>query len=275
MGNSLELDTDVDDAGGLEGQIILNARNLATNTDRWTAVTRVRDTSNQYVTLQVANSASNQYPDESSKLGGGAIGVVPFELHDQDCVPAHASLVCSVPTLEANEDRETVVLRHYGPIFDSKPSDEYKPLKIERRSNVCEYPCSPPPAWVDVSDDFVVVVRPGGATRVVWVYPEDVGGNPGTFGYQYEYRITMRDESTPTYRTDLRSDETFVASASDAPNVLGYPYTFNLLCMDMNMSNWIESGDVGAWVETPADLNSDGEADLTDLVLLVETVGGA
>jgi hypothetical protein len=42
----------------------------------------------------------------------------------------------------------------------------------------------------------------------------------------------------------------------------------------MNMSNWIESGDVGAWVETPADLNADGEADVNDLVLLVETVGG-
>lgn len=44
--------------------------------------------------------------------------------------------------------------------------------------------------------------------------------------------------------------------------------------MDMNMSNWIESGDVAAWMDSPADLNADGDANTDDLVLLVETIGG-
>lgn len=46
----------------------------------------------------------------SSALGGGAVGLAPFNLHPTDCDPPHGASLEFDPTT-------TVYLRHYGPVF--------------------------------------------------------------------------------------------------------------------------------------------------------------
>lgn len=49
------------------------------------------------------------YPTLSGDLGGGAVGLADFDLHDEDCVPANGSSHAFTSTT-------TVLLRHYGPV---------------------------------------------------------------------------------------------------------------------------------------------------------------
>ncbi len=86
-------------------------------------------------------------------MPGGAIGLVPFHLHRTLCEPPHApdgtceyTLPTRVwPSSHGGGTRETIVIRHYRPVFDGEDGSESddaatNPLVIERRSVVLCYP---------------------------------------------------------------------------------------------------------------------------------------
>lgn len=117
---------------GLEGEIIFNA--LASNaTETWWQggvvvdfITEPPAPPEGFVIKPSAPSPNNApyYDRLSEDLGGGAIGVAPFHLHDADCVPANTpatppsflnSEFCHITTSPPGTNRE-VKLRFYGPV---------------------------------------------------------------------------------------------------------------------------------------------------------------
>jgi hypothetical protein len=75
------------------------------------------------------------YTPLSSELGGGAVGLARFHLHDTDCVPANGGTIDLIAT--------EATLRFYGPItFTSTP------LKVEYQ------PSGGGRTWYDITGDF-------------------------------------------------------------------------------------------------------------------------
>jgi hypothetical protein len=171
------------------------------------------------------------YTDTSSHIGGGSVGLVPFHLHDSDCDPPPSSAACE-PTFSTRAwpagfgggTRQTIILRHYGPVFNSNA--EVVPLVVYRESLTL---CTPDPCegdepyWTDDTSLFDIYV-PGGGSREVWIAYKLVGGEPVDFTYAYQFDIDLvTSDSHPL----LRSDDTL---ASPAPDVAGYPYMLNPIC---------------------------------------------
>lgn len=72
--------------------------------------------------------------------------------------------------------------------------------------------------------------------------------------------------------TRLQSDQTLITT-TPKPNVVGYPYEVKPLNFDLNLNLMADTGDIDAWIEQPADVDSSGAIDIDDLVRLIEVVG--
>jgi hypothetical protein len=175
--------------------------------------------------------------------------------------------------------RDTLILRHYGPIEDSDRFDSDLPVKVERQSLIwnCYYnqngvwQCDPAP-WEDVSTQVDVCVAPseGGTPRPreLWIARKIIGGVAQPWWGGYQIRVTLMPNDT---NPDLRSAGTL---ASTAPIIAGYPYRFATICDEpfgLSAGGWTND-DIAAWGASPTDLNNDGVADASDLALLVNLV---
>jgi hypothetical protein len=112
--------------GSLGGQLILNASN-PTPPNVWSG------------TVSVNNSALSSQPDytnTSASIGGGSIGLVPYHLHDEDCVPANG-WVGGTPL------DSVIRLEWYGPLDWTAGS----PVTVE-------YYGGDVAGWVDISTEF-------------------------------------------------------------------------------------------------------------------------
>ncbi len=210
-------------SGGLEGQVIINADGTS---GAWSGTVHVNGAS---------LTSPPYYSEDSSSVGGGAVGLVPFHLYDSDCDPPNGVDGCSLSynsrtwTAAGGGDRETIILRHYGPVFSSA-DPSVNPLIIKAQS---WYICTPTPcpgeygvltSWTDESSDFDVYVE-GNGSRDVWVARKlDEDGNPRPISTDYAYQISLVESGGAT---TLRSDGT---TAATAPNVIGYPYEISPIC---------------------------------------------
>lgn len=224
-------------AGGLEGQIVINASD---NAETWSAPIRVDG-----IKLDDGRSQPNDapyYERMSSELGGGSVGLVPYHLHKSDCLPAHNETGdCGVtfqlrtwPASHGGEERETIILRHYGPVFDGEDGSllddpDTNPLVIERISLAVCYPTlceDDDPDWTDRSALHDVYVPPG-SSREVWVSLKlDENDEPRDFNSLHHHRISLRAMGQTT---QLRSNGTFLDD-ENAPGIGGYPYELNPYC---------------------------------------------
>jgi hypothetical protein len=167
----------------------------------------------------------------------GAVGVVPFHLHKADCEPPHApegTCDSSFPTRtwpssHGGGVRQTIILRHYGPVFDSLANSP-KPVIVLLKSLIL---CSPTPCpgaygeltdWTDRTTYFDVHVPPGG--REVWIARELDGTTPQPLDFGYRFTIELVEHEGVT---QLRSGATFLAD-EDAPGIGGYPYILDVWC---------------------------------------------
>ena len=148
---------------GLAGQIIFNADSAPNGA--WTSPVRLG-----------ANGAPNQivlnspgYTQAPSALGGGSVGLVPFRLHHQGCVPATGGTIAPAAGLY-------IQLRHYGPVTWSGGL----PLTIDRRPAGSAQAFAPAPI-----SDFAAAQSLTNANVV------NVGAAPGRPGFVagYEYRL--------------------------------------------------------------------------------------
>jgi hypothetical protein len=201
----------------LGGQIIINAEDDAHDWDG-------------DVEVDATTISGPYYAHTHTSLGGGAIGLVPFNVNDVDCEPENDSTVCEVGTrdwdLSSGEDiRETLVIRHYGPVFEVGGA---LPVVVESVDLACPIPGNCP-TWQDISSSCDVLVAPDAAGREVWVSLTPTGSpaTPIPFAQVYSYRVTPRTYNDCVTRTYLRSDGT---GLSTAPNVYSYTYGFTVMC---------------------------------------------
>lgn len=123
-------------SSGLDGQFIINANDGG---GTWSGSITVGAT-----TL----SPVPDYSNLSSALGGGAIGVIPFDFHSTDCPPEHGDVLISAP-LYGPGSTEGAIIRHYGPIINGS---EDRPIDVGRRPLTGG-------SWTDASDDFDYTVQ--------------------------------------------------------------------------------------------------------------------
>jgi hypothetical protein len=235
---------------GLAGQIIINADNAAGGS--WTSPVRVGQGGdpNQIV----INSPS--YASSPAQLGGGAIGLVPFRLHNQACSPANGATV----QLAATAPPLTVQLRHYGPVTWNGAI----PLIIESR------PANSSQAFVSMPMTDFVASRSNADPNAVTITAAP--GRPG-FERGFEYRL----QPSPQLKCEV--------DAAPAVQWL-QPYTFSVVsppCVgDINSDGVVNVNDllfvIAFWGPVqpafPApDINSDGVVNVNDLLLVISRWG--
>lgn len=236
----------IDEASGLEAQIILNQADVG---GEWT--------SGSTIVIDSATLTGPTYSALPSTLGGGAVGEAEFRLHRKACVPEYDPL--NGPAILYGEldmvgweilcvePNANVALEYYGPVALSASSED--------DTHQIEY-CSGS-TWVDVYDDFTVS-RDSGNHRKVIVDPDTTWD----FG---SYRITRSSGGLLCEDVDGTPE---VATFTYYLDVV-YCEEFLLGGFDMNADdNLTDAGDLPAWTLSPSDLNGDAAADADDLLLL-------
>ncbi len=141
---SLEGDVTFDLDDGLRGQIIINA---ADDGGQWNGTITVDD-----MTLSAPN-----YTQTSAQIGGGAVGLAPFNFHATNCVPADNATVTS--------ETESVTLSHYGPV-EKYGQTTVAELKIVRHPLVhfcaeCDETVTGHFTWQYAANGRDIVITPG------------------------------------------------------------------------------------------------------------------
>ncbi len=174
------------DPGALLGQIIVNASNAG---KQWLK-NIVLGTGAGTITVGPNESQPDDAPSydrASADIGGGAIGLVPFNLHGADSNPAVGAIVLNTHFLTQ------VRIRHYGPITIDQTGGQSGVLavKIERRTSY--YPGnnnSNNNPWSDVSSRWSLSdISVSGRDLLVAGDPTEEPV-PDQFICGYEYRIT-------------------------------------------------------------------------------------
>lgn len=133
---------------------------------------------------------------EQTGLGGGAVGLVAFDCHLQDCVPAATS---SMPGILGNSSTNVafhVTLTHYGPV--TWTSDI--PIQVLFCSNdpICD-------ADVDVTGNIKVT----SSKQQRFIVVEPIGDDPGSGEYHLSPKVDVK---------------CFGISAGTPPSVVSYTY---------------------------------------------------
>ncbi len=130
--------------GTLSNQIVINGANQSTGT--W-ATTGTLATSLLTIgsdpTVFAQPYLGPYYDATDSQLGGGAVGLVPFHLHDNDCVPVNGG--SSAPIVTGS----FVKLRFYGPVECPTCTSTLAPVRVEYYQT--DYS---PFSWVDVTSHY-------------------------------------------------------------------------------------------------------------------------
>lgn len=240
--------------GGLGGQIIINADNLPGGT--WNAPVR----------LGPAGAAGSitltgpRYSQTNTSLGGGSVGLVPFRLHDQSCIPANGSSIQLIP----NATPLTVQLRHFGPLkWNAKMN---APVTIERRTAGTQN------AYVVVpAGNFSFNISPDDA-NVFLVGPTVVAGSGFVPGYHYRVRATTDLKSDVPAKPAVVWDSDYLLTVTipPCPGDVDTSGTVNINDLVFIITFW---GVVNPVFPAP-DLNHDGLVNIDDLVIVITHWGG-
>ncbi len=230
--------------GGLVDQIIFNA---ADDSGAWE--------SGAEVVVGATTLTNASYATLPSTLGGGTVGLAPFDLHGVACSPADgSSIVGKGPGVGCFTEPpccftfKTAKIRMYGP--------------------------------VDTDDDECVTVKVwnGGSAFVA------VGWTVRTEQISSTEVLVTRDGDLMwplgTYLIEPVSDKFTCVDVEGAPDVADFDYTFTLVencseesfaaIFDQNNDGFMTSADMTAWLSSPVDLNNDNSADTDDLFRLKE-----
>ena len=165
----------------------------------------------------VVTPGTRFYEKTADELGGGAIGIAPFNFHQRECFPRHNETV----NLAEGERLEAAVIRLYGPAYSA----------LAQPAFVIEHRATPTAQWTDRSDDFIVTLAENEADASRRI---DVTGYAGAFFGPGEWRLRPQDDSircafvrgTPTIRFDSEYDDDtyrFVVTGGCQPGQLSGP----------------------------------------------------
>jgi hypothetical protein len=242
-------------AGGMVGQVILNADNSGPNP--WNGPIKVG--SSELLPRPYYNNTG---------IGGGAVGLVPYYLHYNDCTPT---------AVKVNEDANTgldgwsncngwhvdevlltgqsigeVTLHHYGPI---EREGTGMPVTVKRRA-LAQLNCT----WEDVTDSFTHTMHPGDHKREIRV--------EGPFDPGYSYRIEPKPDTETSYLYCGGLD-----AAVGKVALKHYDFVMRVrLIQDITENGLLESDDITAWMAEPVDTTGDGVADEADLIDVTDAV---
>ncbi|MDQ7014539.1 MAG: hypothetical protein Q9O74_11675, partial [Planctomycetota bacterium] len=211
------------------------------------------------------------YNNIAEDIGGGAVGLVPYYLHYNDCTPTATKVNENQTTgldgydptqcvgihidevLIPNEPLPSVTLHHYGPVLCEGTG---MPVTIHRRQMAAA--C----AWEteDIAPNFTLVMHPGGNLREVRI--------DGPFAEGYYYLIEPKDENETDY---LYCDDLDVSVGKVA--VHDYDLVMRVRrIQDITLNGLLEPDDIVAWIAAPTDTTLDGTTDNADLVDVIEAV---
>ena len=110
---------------GMTGQIIINGANAGST---WTAPVTIGSVSGPGpIVLDPALFANGAYPDTPATLGGGSVGLAPFNQHMQASLPVKDGTI----TDDASA-LNSVRMRFYGPVEIDTSNPQLDPVLIER-----------------------------------------------------------------------------------------------------------------------------------------------
>ena len=261
-------------ANGLQGQIILNQRNLLSSpTAAWQAgaIVKTGSGSGGSGSETLTNPAYITVP---SAVGGGLVGTAKYGFHGPASAPPHASTLLFSPpnSVYAGPDCETyhdpnsgpafVTVRHYGPVALTGTS---LPYTIQRR-------------------------RPGTATWSTWTpatgsFSASVTGNDTDPDRNCRVRITgqngARFYAGWEYRVTPIVSGFQCEQVSGTPAISDFEYTFSvrwdceagmMRVFDLNGDSTLNTGDASTWAAQPVDLDQNGAVASPDLTLLLQAV---
>lgn len=236
--------------GSLAGQVIINADNAA---GTWVGDVRIGGPSGTVL------SPVPFYTDDAATVGGGAVGLVPFNYHPVDGVPDDDATIYAAPA-------EPVEMWFYGPV-KADPSAAGSPLRIEARST--KFANNP---WVDVTDDFTVTVSGSGVSRKVEITK---GPNNTWFGVMNEYRFlpVQANDAVNGFRRLLCADLNAEVPAHDGG---ADPYSFKFpltsIPLDLSLNGTVDTPDAVIWMAEPVDYDGNGTAGAEDFQLIVDAI---
>ncbi len=265
IGNDLLSTGSIEVDGDLSGQIVINAHD---DSEEWLGSVEVG------TTPIVLDDGSSQ-PDEAPfydrlaySLGGGAVGLVPYDLHYAESGgtrPSPAHDLCDPSIYDEYyglggelTELAAIVLRHYGPI---EIDGTGMPVTIYERQLPIPWGGwqEPDCGWSDVTDRFEASAS-GRELTITKKY-----GETG-FVYSKDYRF----DHVGAASVHLNCLETLVGTA---PSVADYTYIVRVRYeYDLNENSMVESGDAIAWLANPADFDNDNDADLDDLAMLTDAI---
>ena len=238
---------------GLQGQIIINADGIAGGA--WNAPVRIGPNGDPNQVLL----NGPRYPYSSAFLGGGSVGLVPFRLHDESCIPANGQSIQVSPS----GPPLTVQLRHFGPVSWTGAL----PVTIDRR------PLGTFGAFVPVPSSQFSAASSLDSTNVLLVGPSG-GGSGFTPGYQYRIRSTSALRSAVPSLPGVQWDFDYIISV--VPGAAA-------CAGDVNGDQAVDVDDLLAVInhwggpppaQQPAiDTNSDGVIDVDDLLAIINNWG--
>jgi hypothetical protein len=238
-------------AKGVRGFIEFNTNNAS---GVWTGDVKVR-TPGGIETLSGV-PAYSQLSSEITESGYyGAVGLVPFQLHEVDCTPPNGACLAIAETPDTDDE---ILMRHYGPVtWDNDDEEDPDPFVISFKGIGDEN-------WHNVTDCFtqslsldrsVVVIQPTAKLRV-----------------GCEYRIELRKVSAVNV---LRCDLSFPPSLPPVADHAS-PFIFTVGAAspgDANDDSVVNFDDINFvianWLSTACfpfgDANHDGEVDFDDM----------
>ncbi len=252
---------------GLEGQMIINAKNLTYTWDG--TVEYIKDSA------FVALAPTPYYNNNSIDFGGGAVGLVPYYLHYADCQPSGTKVdegtdghenglgECeegyhALKKVHPAWSLPKVTLRHYGPILQAGTG---KPFTVKRKT-IYTLACDAGgnPNWADVTANFTHSF-PAGEDRAIEIN--------GSFAPGYDYLIEPKVDSNGA---DYLYCGGLDSSVGMVP-IKDYDYRLRVIVApDITGNGLLQADDITAWVLDPQDANLDGTTDNNDLVDVINAV---
>jgi len=236
---------------------------------------------------------AKNYTELSDELGGGAVGLAPFNFHqlskpepvgvDRDCDPIHTEVLFLTTTDTLTE----ATISHYGPVYADGADgvdDEGEHFRIEFRPDFFQ---PPGPLWVDRSAWFEVDHTQSGtddasAARDIVIKP--ASWNTNGFKAAGIWRIRPLAGQVKcggvTGNPDVEYESSVVAGDLNATTGTQYDwYQFRVrLIAPVGGSTLLSGGngptpsDLNMWMIEPYETNADGSTNFTDFSDMVDAM---